>query len=138
MAFQFCLPYGWTSFFCIKKVAVPDNIEKCKIVLQLSIQRYVFLSLFSNKCTQDVFQNVFFTSDKWATSRSFVKLFKNLKRYKKIWKQLCEAHDRPPSGVRITIFSGFPLKFVNRNLAVTIKWVGYFDLGSVWIASTVV
>ena len=43
-------------------------------IWQLSIQRYVFFLFFSDKCTQDVFQNVLFTNDEWATSRHSLKL----------------------------------------------------------------
>ena len=39
-----------------------------------SIQRYVFLLVFSDKCTKDLFENVLFT-DEWATSRRSIKLF---------------------------------------------------------------
>ena len=47
--------------------------QKSNEIWQLSIQRYVFL-FFSDKCTQDVFQNVLFTNDEWATSQHPVKL----------------------------------------------------------------
>ena len=58
----------------MNEVAVPDNTKKSNEIWQLSIQRYVFLLFFSDKCTQDEFQNVLFTNDEWATSPHPVKL----------------------------------------------------------------
>ena len=50
--------------------------QKRNKIWQSSIKRYVFLLFFSGKCTQDVFRNVLFTNDEWATSRHLVKLQK--------------------------------------------------------------
>ena len=53
--------------------------QKSNEIWQLSIQRYVFLLVFSDKCTQDVFKIVCLEIE--ATGRCSVKLFE---------KNICE------------------------------------------------
>ena len=62
-------------FFFNKQSRRARQHQNSNGIWHLCIQRYVFLLLFSDKCTQDVFQSVLFTNDEWTTSRRSVKLF---------------------------------------------------------------
>ena len=83
------------NFFSINEVAMPDSSKlKSNENWQMSTQRYVFLLFFSDKCTQDVFENVLFTNDEWVTSRHqlptsriIVKISENC-----MWKQFREVY----------------------------------------------
>ena len=60
------------NIFTINEVAVPDNTKKAtKFGNGVFKDMYLF---FIDKCTQNVFRNVLFTNDEWATSRHPVKL----------------------------------------------------------------
>ena len=57
--------YVTEELFFNKRSRRARQHQKSNEIWQLSIQRYVFLLVFSDKCTQDVFQNVLFTNDEW-------------------------------------------------------------------------
>ena len=66
-------------FFSINEVAVPDNTKKNNAIWQLTIQRYVFLLFFTDKCTQDVSKCFVYrwVGDK-PTSHKIAKIWKNI------------------------------------------------------------
>ena len=66
--------YVTEDYFFNKRSRRARQHQKGNEIWQLSIQRCAFLKLFSDKCTQGVFQNVLFTNDEWVTSRHPVKL----------------------------------------------------------------
>ena len=57
-----------TELFLINEVALPDNTKKATKCGSQVFNDMYFFYFFSDKCTQDVFQNVLFTNDEWATS----------------------------------------------------------------------
>ena len=69
--------------------------KKSNEIWQLSYnQRYVFLSVFSDTCTQDVFQNVLCTNNEWITSRHQLPTSRKIVKISKkcMLKQLCEVY----------------------------------------------
>ena len=63
------------ELFSIDEVSVPDSTKKATKFGNEVFKGCAFLlNFFSDKYTQDVFQNVLYTNDEWTTSRHPVKL----------------------------------------------------------------